>query len=124
MADRFVKDAQLEIELLPAQDEVAVLLPKQVLRQITINLVKNCAVHANASRLRISMAYTVRGNKPITKFCSKTTVRVFPLIIEVKFSSLLAVAFRKPMEAGLVWRFAVITPDLPYQVISRILTAN
>ena len=60
MADRFVKDAQLEIELLPAQDEVAVLLPKQVLRQIIINLVKNCAVHANASRLRISMAYEVR----------------------------------------------------------------
>ena len=60
MADRFVKDAELEIELLPAQDEVAVLLPKQVLRQITINLVKNCAVHANATRLRISMAYEVR----------------------------------------------------------------
>lgn len=60
MADRFVKDAQLEIELLPAQGEIPVLLPKQILRQITINLVKNCAVHANASRLRISMAYEVR----------------------------------------------------------------
>ena len=60
MADRFVKDAQLEIEFLPAQGEIPVLLPKQVLRQITINLVKNCAVHANATRLRISMAYEVR----------------------------------------------------------------
>ena len=60
MADRFVKDAQLEIEFLPAQGEIPVLLPKQVLRQITINLVKNCAVHANASRLRIRMAYEVR----------------------------------------------------------------
>ena len=60
MADRFVKDAQLKIELLPAQGEIPVLLPKQVLRQITINLVKNCAVHANATRLRVSMSCEVR----------------------------------------------------------------
>ena len=60
MADRFVKDAQLEIEFLPAQGEIPVLLPKQVLRRITIILVKKCAVHANATRLPVSMSCEVR----------------------------------------------------------------
>ena len=92
MADRFVKDAQLEIEFLPAQGEIPVLLPKQVLRQITINLVKNvipCVVFVDQKLMRFV--------SKITKFCSRT---MYFILSQILFS---AVAIS--MDAGLVWQY-------------------
>jgi CheY-like chemotaxis protein len=53
MCDAFSQG--LKIELNDIQQQQLVWLPKRLLRQIIINIVKNCCVHAQATRLVISL---------------------------------------------------------------------
>lgn len=59
MAERFTADSGLSIQTsVTRENEIPVSIPKQLIRQITINLVKNCAVHADASVLNITLDWT------------------------------------------------------------------
>ena len=70
MADRFVSESGLNVSVrLNGTGEIPVEMPKRVLRQITMKLVKNCAIHAGAEHLEIgidwqrdgdSIQYTIR----------------------------------------------------------------
>ena len=70
MADRFVSESGLTVRVrLNSMDEIPVEIPERVLRQITMKLVKNCAIHAGAEHLEIgvdwqrdgdSVQYTIR----------------------------------------------------------------
>lgn len=64
MAERFTTDSGLSIQTsVTRENEISVSIPKQLIRQITINLVKNCAVHANASALNISLDWTEKAGE-------------------------------------------------------------
>lgn len=64
MARRFTEESGLTVNIsIDGDNEVLVALPKQVIRQITINLVKNCAVHADAAFLNVGIDWTKSGNQ-------------------------------------------------------------
>jgi signal transduction histidine kinase/AmiR/NasT family two-component response regulator len=64
MARRFTEESSLTVNTsIEGDAEELVALPKQIIRQITINLVKNCAVHAEASRLNITINWTKSSNQ-------------------------------------------------------------
>jgi len=64
MAERFVAESGLEVSVrLRGSDEALVEIPRQVLRQITINLVKNCAIHSRAKQLEIALEWHRYGDE-------------------------------------------------------------
>jgi signal transduction histidine kinase/ActR/RegA family two-component response regulator len=64
MARRFTEESSLTVNIsIEGDNEALVALPKQVIRQITINLVKNCAVHADATLLNVRIDWTKSGNQ-------------------------------------------------------------
>ncbi|MEE2893654.1 MAG: response regulator [Pseudomonadota bacterium] len=63
MAERFVSESGLTVRIrLNGETEIPVEIPRRVLRQITINIVKNCAVHAEAEHLEIGIEWRRNGD--------------------------------------------------------------